>query len=107
MRPIDADDLIDRFDLLEKSSFALRGMGLKPIMAIEDIKTVIQAAPTMNTEAVRKEQSEWLEDSDPGQEYGSTWACRECGHSMHCQTVWNPIKVKWKYCPWCGRRTPR
>lgn len=45
-----------------------------------------------------------MEDSDPGQEYGTTWACRECGHSLHEQHVWNPYDCNWRYCPWCGRR---
>ncbi len=49
------------------------------------------------------EPSEWLEDSDPGQEYGSTWACRQCGRSLHENYVWNPYRMKWLYCPWCGR----
>lgn len=49
------------------------------------------------------ESSEWLEDSDPGQEYGTTWACRKCGHSIHEAFVWNPYERKWRYCPWCGR----
>ena len=48
--------------------------------------------------------SEWLEDSDPGQEYGSTWACRKCMHSIHEPFVWNPYKCKMKYCPFCGAR---
>lgn len=50
------------------------------------------------------EQSEWLEDSDPGQEYGTTWACMKCGHSLHLPYVWNPLNMKWQYCPWCGRK---
>lgn len=50
------------------------------------------------------ELSEWIEDSDPGQEYGSTWACVKCGHSMHEQHIWNPYDAKWRYCPWCGRK---
>lgn len=48
--------------------------------------------------------SEWLEDSDPGQEYGTTWACWVCGYSMHEPYVWNPIQAKMRYCPWCRRR---
>lgn len=48
--------------------------------------------------------SEWLEDSDPGQEYGTTWACAECGCSIHEHTVWNPYKAGFKYCPFCGDR---
>ena len=48
--------------------------------------------------------SEWLEDSDPGQEYGTTWACAECGRSIHEHTVWNPYKAGFKYCPFCGDR---
>lgn len=47
--------------------------------------------------------SEWLEDSDPGQEYGTTWACRVCGHSLHLPYVWNPYEVNLKFCPWCGK----
>lgn len=46
--------------------------------------------------------SEWLEDSDPGQEYGTTWACRKCMHSIHKPFVWNPYGSGYKYCPHCG-----
>ena len=57
--------------------------------------------------ALLKEQeendSEWLEDSDPGQEYGTTWACRACGRSLHMPFIWNPYEVNWKFCPWCGK----
>lgn len=48
--------------------------------------------------------SEWLEDSDPGQEYGTTWACAECGCSIHERIVWNPYRAGFKYCPFCGDR---
>ena len=47
-------------------------------------------------------ESEWLEDSDPGQEYGTTWACRKCMHSIHERNVWNPYDSGYKYCPHCG-----
>ena len=49
-----------------------------------------------------KERSEWLEDSDPGQEYGTTWACYRCKHSWHEPYIWNPKERKFNYCPWCG-----
>lgn len=55
-------------------------------------------------ELLKEQKSEWLEDSDPGQEYGTTWACAECGHSIHEHTVWNPYKAGFKYCPFCGDR---
>ena len=58
---------------------------------IKDAKTIVK-------------ESEWLEDSDPGQTYGTTWACRECGHSLHEHFIWNPYERKWNYCPWCGRK---
>ena len=51
-----------------------------------------------------REESEWLEDSDPGQEYGTTWACFKCGHSLHQPYIWNPYERNWHYCPWCGRK---
>ena len=53
---------------------------------------------------LREQKSEWLEDSDPGQEYGTTWACAECGCSIHEHTVWNPYRAGFKYCPFCGKR---
>lgn len=46
--------------------------------------------------------SEWIEDSDPGQEYGTTWACYRCKHSWHEPYIWNPKERKFNYCPWCG-----
>ena len=49
-----------------------------------------------------QESSEWLEDSDPGQEYGTTWACWKCMHSIHKPLVWNPYNSGYKYCPHCG-----
>lgn len=51
-----------------------------------------------------KQESEWLEDSDPGQEYGTTWACRKCGHSIHKPFIWNPYTDGYKYCVHCGRK---
>jgi hypothetical protein len=53
-------------------------------------------------EAVEPKVSEWLEDSDPGQEYGTTWACWKCMHSIHKPYVWNPYDSGYKYCPHCG-----
>ena len=53
---------------------------------------------------VEPEVSEWLEDSDPGQEYGTTWACRKCMHSIHKPFVWNPYNSGYKHCPHCGAR---
>lgn len=47
-------------------------------------------------------ESEWLEDSEPGQEYGSTWACRICKASIHKPYVWNPYSSKYDFCPHCG-----
>lgn len=51
--------------------------------------------------------SEWLEDSDPGQELGTAWACRACGRSLHLPFIWNPYEVNWKFCPWCGKGMKR
>ena len=53
-------------------------------------------------ELLKGKESEWLEDSDPGQEYGTTWACRKCMHSIHERNVWNPYDSGYKYCPHCG-----
>ena len=53
-------------------------------------------------EPVKQKVSEWLEDSDPGQEYGTTWACRKCMHSIHKPYIWNPYDSGYKYCPHCG-----
>ena len=53
-------------------------------------------------ELLKEQESECLEDSDPGQEYGTTWACRKCMHSIHERNVWNPYDSGYKYCPHCG-----
>jgi len=53
-------------------------------------------------ELLEEQESEWLEDSDPGQEYGTTWACRKCMHSIHRPYIWNPYDSGYKYCPHCG-----
>ena len=53
-------------------------------------------------ELLKKQESEWLEDSDPGQEYGTTWACRKCMHSIHRPYIWNPYDSGYKHCPHCG-----
>jgi hypothetical protein len=53
-------------------------------------------------ELLKEQESEWLEDSDPGQEYGTTWACRKCMHSIHKPFIWNPYENGYKYCPHCG-----
>lgn len=53
-------------------------------------------------ELLKEQESEWLEDSDPGQEYGTTWACRRCMHSIHEPFIWNPYDSGYKYCPHCG-----
>ena len=55
-------------------------------------------------ELLTEQKSEWLEDSDPGQEYGTTWACRKCMHSIHKPYIWNPYESKMEYCPFCGRK---
>ena len=53
---------------------------------------------------LKEQKSEWLEDSDPGQEYGTTWACAECGRSIYVPIIWNPYRAGFKYCPFCGDR---
>lgn len=53
------------------------------------------------------QESEWLEDSDPGQEYGTTWACRKCMCSIHKPYVWNPYNSGYKYCLNCGAKMRR
>lgn len=58
-------------------------------------------------EPVKQKVSEWLEDSDPGQEYGTTWACRKCMHSIHKPYIWNPYDSGYKYCPHCGAMMER
>ena len=55
-------------------------------------------------EAVEPKVSEWLEDSDPGQEYGTTWACWKCMHSIHKPYIWNPYDSGYNYCPYCGAK---
>ena len=55
-------------------------------------------------ELLKEQKSEWLEDSDPGQEYGTTWACRKCMHSIHKPYIWNPYDSGYKYCLFCGRK---
>lgn len=67
----------------------------------------LQAVKQMKHDALdllKEQKSEWLEDSDPGQEYGTTWACRRCMHSIHKPFVWNPYGSGYKYCTFCGRK---
>ena len=73
-----------------------RNMGLD-LQAVEQMKHDA-------LELLKEQKSEWLEDSDPGQEYGTTWACRKCMHSIHKPYVWNPYDSGYKYCPFCGDR---
>lgn len=63
-----------------------------------------EAVDFLNAETARKGASEWVEDSDPGQEYGTTWTCFKCRHDLHMPKVWNPKDMQWRYCPHCGRR---
>lgn len=56
---------------------------------------------------LNKQESEWIEDSDPGQEYGTTWACRKCMHSIHKPYIWNPYDSGYKYCMHCGAEMRR
>ena len=53
---------------------------------------------------LKEQKSEWLEDSDPGQEYGTTWACWKCMHSIHKPYIWNPYDSGYNYCPYCGAK---
>ena len=53
---------------------------------------------------LKAQESEWLEDALPGQEYGTTWACRKCMHSIHRPYVWNPYNSGYKCCPNCGSK---
>ena len=53
---------------------------------------------------LNEQKSEWLEDSIPGQEYGTAWACAECGNSICAPIIWNPYRAGFKYCPFCGDR---
>ena len=108
-RMIDADELRQR--LLKAYAYAdnILGNNYEAAKAtafwevakwLDDMGTVVDDEGRFRL----KERSEWLEDSDHGQEYGSTWACRKCKRSMHEQHVWNPYERNWRYCPWCGRR---
>ncbi len=53
-------------------------------------------------ELLKEQKSEWLEDSIPGQVYGTAWACRKCMHSIHKPYIWNPYESGYKYCFYCG-----
>jgi hypothetical protein len=53
---------------------------------------------------LKEQKSDWLEDSDPGQEYGTTWACWKCMHSIHKPYIWNPYDSGYNYCPYCGAK---
>lgn len=105
--------MIDREKVI-KGLESLRGICIaKSDMAIGEGRTawagyasVVHLALDLlrEQEPVKPKTSEWLEDSDPGQEYGTTWACAECGCSIHEHTVWNPYRAGFKYCPFCGYR---
>ena len=71
-----------------------RNMGLD-LQAVEQMKCDA-------LELLKEQKSEWLEDSDPGQVYGTTWACRKCMHSIHKPYIWNPYESGYKYCFYCG-----
>ena len=71
-----------------------------------EVQNIAKAALDLlqEQEPVEPKVSEWLEDSDPGQEYGTTWACRKCMHSIHEPYIWNPYYSGYKYCFHCGAR---
>ena len=77
--------------------YALRDGGCRHNDLLSDALDLLK-----EREPVEQKASEWLEDSDPGQEYGTTWACRECMHSIHKAYIWNPYDSGYKYCPHCG-----
>lgn len=68
----------------------------------DDYKGIVEYIDEGASLLKEHELSEWLEDSDPGQEYGTTWACRKCMHSIHRPYIWNPYDSGYKYCPCCG-----
>ena len=69
---------------------------------LEDAGFEVEVELLKEQEPVEQKASEWLEDSDPGQEYGTTWACRKCRHSIHRPYIWNPYNSGYKYCQHCG-----
>jgi rubrerythrin len=69
---------------------------------LEDAGFEVEVELLKEQEPVEQKASEWLEDSDPGQEYGTTWACRKCRQSIHRPYIWNPYDSGYKYCPHCG-----
>ena len=85
--------------------FSMSEMGYRKYSYCDDC--IDKAMTFLKNETAKSVKSEWLEDSDPGQEYGSTWACRMCMRSLHEQHVWNPYDCGWRYCPGCGRRMVR
>ena len=68
----------------------------------EELEKAVERIKKLPT--VEPKVSEWLEDSDPGQEYGTTWTCRKCMHGIHRPYVWNPYDIGYKYCFNCGAK---
>ena len=60
--------------------------------------------PTMDDRFRLRKRGFWTEDEDPGQAYGSTWKCSNCGYSYHEQVPWKPWEAQWYFCPHCGSK---
>lgn len=94
---IEAKAVIDN---LEKHKKKALENGLDAVLVSSQVVDIIVSL----LEKQEPKVSEWLEDSDPGQEYGTTWACRKCMHSVHKPYIWNPYGSGYKYCPNCGAK---
>jgi len=97
----DRENVIER---LEKVSRYFKSMLKVGYQGDSDVYREHRESIKMAIELLKEQESEWLEDSDTGQEYGTTWACRKCHHSIHKPFVWNPYDSKMDYCPTCGAR---
>lgn len=99
MRLIDAVSLNVRLSALDRYA-----RSNKEVELLSKVFRVLNTQPTVAVEQNAVNVSEWLEDSDPGQEYGTTLACFKCQHSIHKPFVWNPYNSGYKYCPYCGSK---
>ncbi len=99
----DRDDVISHMQIMHTwAEFALEH-GIN-FFEMEHIKRIAKWTEDALELLKEQEPSEWVEDSDPGQKYGTTWACFKCGKSIHKPFIWNPYDSNLRYCPFCGRR---
>ena len=69
---------------------------------IGDAKIMVEDAIAEDVRPVV--HGEWFEDSDPGEEYGTHYACSNCHMCYGTRTPPEEICNVYKYCPNCGAK---